>query len=221
MAAGVLLGAAGLAAVPAGAAIPFIDASTFKAAQTPEIPVGFGGGVAGDLTIGTSATTFQAGDTITVSLDDSDSVANCFDGVGFRDFVAFAGTPIAHIPGPTASVQVNMGSTPLCASQEGGTQIDTMTVNVLIGGPGPITVTNIRYTAGSNGSLNGSAGTGPVQLKVAGGGAVGPPFTLSTAEHVERVAHDDLADGWHRERADHAALAAGRDLAAGDQRVGR
>ncbi len=74
-----------------------------------------------------------------------------------------------------------MGSSPLCASQEGGTQIDVMTVNVLIGGPGPITVTNIRYTAGSNGSLDGSAGTGPVQLQVAGGGAVGPPFTLSTA----------------------------------------
>ena len=51
---------------------------------TPEIPVGFGGGVAGDLTIGTSATTFQAGDTITISLDDSDSV-QLLRGVGFRD----------------------------------------------------------------------------------------------------------------------------------------
>ena len=109
-------------------------------------------------------------------------MANCFNGLGFRDFVAFAGTPIAHIPGPTASVQVNMGSSPLCAAQEGGTQLDVMTINILIGGPGPITVTNIRYTGGSNGALAGSAGTGPVQLKVAGGGAVGPPFTLSTAD---------------------------------------
>jgi hypothetical protein len=181
VAAGVLFGAAGLVVAPAGAAIPFIDATTFKAVQTPEIPVGFGGGVAGDLTIGTSSTLFQAGDTITVSLDDSDSVANCFNGLGFRDFVAFAGTPTAQIPGPTATVQVNMGSSPLCASQDGGTQFDVMTVNVLIGGPGPITVTNIRYTAGSNGTLDGSAGTGPVKLQVAGGGAVGPPFTLSTA----------------------------------------
>ena len=115
--AGISLGAAGPAMAPAGAAIPFIDATTFKAAQTPEIPVGFAGGVAGDLTIGTSSTMFQAGDTITVSLDDSDSVANCFNGLGFRDFVAFAGTPIAHIPGPTASVQVNMGSSPLCAAK--------------------------------------------------------------------------------------------------------
>ena len=143
--------------------------------------MGFGGGLAGDLVIGTSSTTFQAGDTVTVSIDDSDSVANCFDGVGFRDFVAFAGTPNATIPGPTATVQVNMGSTPLCANQEGGTKLDVMTINVLIGGPGPITVSNIRYTGGSNGTLAGSAGTGPVQLKVSGGGAVGPPFTLSTA----------------------------------------
>ena len=114
-----------------------------------------------------------------------------------------------------------MGSTPLCATQEGGTQIDVMTVNVLIGGPGPITVTNIRYTAGSNGSIVGSAGTGPVQLKVAGGGAVGPPFTLSTANTSNAWLTDDLAVRWHGERADHPAVAAGRDLAAGDQRVGR
>ena len=179
--AGLALAATGIGAGPAGAAIPFIDATTFKAAQTLEIPVGFGGGVAGDLTIGTSSTMFQAGDTITVALDDTDSTPNCFNGVGFRDFVAFAGTPTARIPGPTATVQVNMGSSPLCATQEGGTQFDVMTVNVLIGGPGPITVSNIRYTAGSNGSIDGSASTGPVQLKVAGGGAVGPPFTLSTA----------------------------------------
>ncbi|HTN80376.1 MAG TPA: cell wall-binding repeat-containing protein, partial [Acidimicrobiales bacterium] len=41
---------------------------------------------------------------------------------------------------------------------------------------------NIRYTPGSNGSLDGSAGTGPVKLMVAGGGAVGPPFQLVTAD---------------------------------------
>ena len=181
VAAGLSLGVVGLSAVPASGAIPPVDATTFKASQTLEIPVGFGGGLAGDLVIGTSSTTFQAGDTVTVSIDDSDSVANCFDGVGFRDFVAFAGTPNATIPGPTATVQVNMGSTPLCANQEGGTKLDVMTINVLIGGPGPITVSNIRYTGGSNGTLAGSAGTGPVQLKVSGGGAVGPPFTLSTA----------------------------------------
>ena len=180
--AGVALGATALAPVPVAAAIPFIDATTFKAAQTLEIPVGFGGGVAGDLIIGTTATMFQAGDTVTVALDDSDAAPNCFAGFNFRDFVAYASVPTATIPGPTASLQVSMGSSPLCAAQAGGTQLDVMTVNVLIGGNGPITVSNIRYTAGSNGSLAGSASTGPVQLEVQGGGAVGPPFTLSTAD---------------------------------------
>ena len=217
----VSLGAAGLAAAPAGAAIPFIDATTFKAVQTPEIPVGFGGGIAGDLTIGTSTTMFQAGDTITVSLDDSDSVANCFNGLGFRDFVAFAGTPTAHIPGPTATVQVNMGSSPLCASQDGGTQLDVMTVNVLIGGPGPITVTNIRYTAGSNGSAQrlGRHGSGAAAGRRRWRGR--PAVHALDGQHLERVAHDDLAVGWHGERADHPAVAAGRDLAARHRRSGR
>ena len=183
VAAGVSLGAAGLAAVPAGAAIPFIDATTFKAVQTPEIPVGLRRwrrrrphdrherhDVPGRATRSPShSTTATRWPTASTAL-------------GFRDFVAFAGTPTAHIPGPTATVQVNMGSTPLCASQDGGTQIDVMTVNVLIGGPGPITVTNIRYTGWlQRQRSSGSAGTGPVQLQVAGGGAVGPPFTLSTA----------------------------------------
>ncbi len=101
---------------------------------------------------------------------------------GFRDFVAFEGTPTATIPGPTASVQVSMGSTPLCAMQDGGTKFDVFTVSVLIGGPGPITVSNIRYTAGSTGRIEGSASNGPVQLQFQGGGAVGPPFSLVTAD---------------------------------------
>ena len=213
-----LLSAVGLAVAPASAAIPLIDATTFKAAQTSEIPVGFAGGVAGDLTIGTSSTMFQAGDTITVSLDDSDSVANCFDGLGFRDYVAFASLPVAHIPGPTASVQVNMGSSPLCASQEGGTQLDTMTVNVLIGGPGPITVTNIRYTGGSNGTLNVVVGTGPVPRSL--GAVRSDRPSRSDRQHVERVAHHDFTVGRHGELSDPVAVAAGRDLAPCHQRVG-
>ena len=47
---------------------------------------------------------------------------------------------------------------------------------------GPITVSNIRYTAGSNGTIEGSASNGPVQLQFPGGGAVGPPFSLVTAD---------------------------------------
>ena len=64
----------------------------------------------------------------------------------------------------------------------GGTKFDVFTVSVLIGGPGPITVSNIRYTAGSNGTIEGSASNGPVQLQFPGGGAVGPPFSLVTAD---------------------------------------
>ena len=152
-----------------------------KVSATPEIPVGFGGALAGNIVFGTSTTMFQPGDQITLSIDDADGNANCFVGPDFRDFVAFEGVPTATIPGPTASVQVNLGSTPLCASQAGGTKLDVLSVNVLIGGPGPITLSNIRYTGGSNGTLAGSASTGPVQLKFTGGGAVGPPFTLGTA----------------------------------------
>ncbi len=192
------------------AAIPFITAATLVADSTPEIPVGFGGGIAGNLTIGTSSTMFQAGDSITIALDDADSAPNCFAGVGFRDFVSYASTPLATIPGPTASTQVNLGSSPLCASQDGGTKFDVMTVNVLIGGNGPIKVSNIRYTAGMNGTVVGSASDGPVQLIVSGGGAVGPPFTLSTADNSNAWLSTISMTGGTVERADPVAVSAGR-----------
>ncbi len=172
----------GILASPAGAAIPAITAAKVTVSATTEVPTGFGGAPAGNIIIGDSTVTFQAGDSVTIRIDDADSDPNCKDGAVFRDFVAFEGTPTATIPGPTASVQVNMGSTPLCAMQDGGTKFDVFTVSVLIGGPGPITVSNIRYTAGSNGTIEGSASNGPVQLQFPGGGAVGPPFSLVTAD---------------------------------------
>jgi putative cell wall-binding protein len=181
---------------PADAAIPPLDATKVKVSSTPEIPVGFGAGVAGDIVLGDSTVQFQAGDSVTMRIDDADLDPNCEAGPGFRDFVAFESVPTASIPGSTATVQVNLGSTPLCAAQEGGTKLDVLTVNVLIGGPGPITVSNIRYTAGSSGSIDGSASNGPVQLKFDGGGAVGPPFSLVTANTSNAwITHISLTGG--------------------------
>ena len=169
-------------ASPASAAIPPITAAKVTVSATTEVPVGFGAAPAGNIVVGDSTILFQAGDSISIRIDDADTDPNCKAGPGFRDFVAFEGTPNATIPGPTASVQVSMGSTPLCAAQEGGTKFDVVTVSVLIGGPGPITIGNIRYTAGSSGTIDGSASTGPVQLQFQGGGAVGAPFSLVTAD---------------------------------------
>lgn len=181
---------------PAGAAMPPLDATKVKASSTPEIPVGFGAGAAGDIVLGDSTVQFQAGDSVTIRIDDADLDPNCEAGPGFRDFIALESVPTASIPGPTATVQVSLGSTPLCAAQEGGTKLDVLTVSVLIGGPGPITVGNIRYTAGSSGSIEGSASNGPVQLKFDGGGAVGPPFSLVTANTSNAwITHISLTGG--------------------------
>ncbi len=181
---------------PASAATPPLDATKVKVSATPEIPVGFGAGAAGNIILGDSTVQFQAGDSVTIRIDDADLDPNCEAGPGFRDFIAFESVPAASIPGPTATVQVNLGSTPLCGAQEGGTKLDVLTVNVLIGGPGPITVSNIRYTAGSSGSIDGSASNGPVQLKFDGGGAVGPPFSLVTANTSNAwITHISLTGG--------------------------
>ena len=90
----------GLLASPAGAAIPPITAAKVTVSATTEVPTGFGGAPAGNIVIGDSTVTFQAGDSVTIRIDDADSDPNCKDGAVFRDFVAFEGTPTAYDPGP-------------------------------------------------------------------------------------------------------------------------
>ena len=49
---------------PASAATPPLDATKVKVSATPEIPVGFGAGAAGNIVLGDSTVQFQAGDSL-------------------------------------------------------------------------------------------------------------------------------------------------------------
>ena len=224
---------AGSAALLAVGLAPILTSGVAQAASTntPAIAVvdqtvigtGQSGSAAGDMTIGSSSNTFNAGDQVTVQVvqpgvgtpiidgtvvppaalaaemnpncnggstgGDNVTVANLGDptlqsGAGDRRFVAYAATPTAAgpsggtltlLPGvPASSTPAGTGGTipGFCNSQDGGTKIDIYTFIVATTGPGPISISNMKYDVGRGTGQPNNAGptlrknsttTGPVR----------------------------------------------------------
>ncbi len=193
---------------PAGAAMPPLDATKVKASSTPEIPVGFGAGAAGDIVLGDSTVQFQAGDSVTIRIDDADLDPNCEAGPGFRDFIALESVPTASIPGPDRDRAGEPGLHPtVCRA---GRRHEARRAHRLRAHrrtradhreQHPI---HRRFEWLDRGLREQRAGAAQVRRR----GCRRPAVQPRHRQHVERVDHTHLADRWRRESSDPAALTA-------------
>jgi putative cell wall-binding protein len=195
---------AGTAALLAVGLAPILTSGVAQAASTntPAIAIsnqtviGVGDtAAAGDVVIGATTTTFNAGDTITIQVAQPGvgtpttaptalMNANCNTAAGGqsttgdRRFVAYAATPTAAGPtggtltllpgvaGSSTAAGANGTIPGFCNVQDGGTRNDIFTFTVATTGPGPITIGNIQYSVGR--------GTGQANL-------AGPTTRLNSA----------------------------------------
>ena len=169
----------------AGAASTGLTGPAFKAVDQLVIGTGQAGFAAGDVQIGTSTDTFDAGDQITLQVAqpgvgtpttaptqamnaNCSSPAGLVSAIGDRRFVSFAATPTASggssttllpgVPGSSSAVGTNGTIPGFCNQQDGGTKIDIYTFTVATGGAGPITISNIKYDVGRGTGLVNNAG---------------------------------------------------------------
>lgn len=166
-----------LASGVAQAASTGTNPPAFLALNQTVIGTGQAGSAGGDIRIGASTDTFDAGDQITLqvaqpgvgtptSAPTAPMNANCNtqaggqSAVGDRRFVSFAATPtgagptggtLTLLPGVASSSTAlgANGTIPgFCNVQDGGTKTDIFVFTVATGGPGPIVISNIRYDVG-------------------------------------------------------------------------
>jgi hypothetical protein len=174
----------------------------FLALNQTVIGTGQAGSAGGDIRIGASTDTFDAGDQITLQVAQPgvgtpttaptpEMNANCNTQAGTtsltgdRRFVSFAATPtgsgptggtLTLLPGVAGSSTAagTNGTIPgFCNAQDGGTKTDIFVFTVATSGPGPITISNIRYDVGRGTGQANNAGptlrnfsttTGPVRV---------------------------------------------------------
>jgi putative cell wall-binding protein len=180
---------AGVAGLLVAGLAPVLTSGVAQAASTGTNPPAFlslnqtvigtgqAGSAGGDIRIGASTDTFDAGDQITlqvaqpgVGTPTTASTApenlNCNTQAGTqslpgdRRFVSFAATPTASgptggtltlLPGVASSSTIagSNGTIPgYCNVQDGGTKTDIFVFTVATSGPGPIVISNVRYDVG-------------------------------------------------------------------------
>ena len=166
-----------LASGVAQAASTGTNPPAFLSLNQTVIGTGQAGSAGGDIRIGASTDTFDAGDQITLQVAQpgvgtpttaatAPENLNCNTQAGTqslpgdRRFVSFAATPTAS--GPTGGTLTLLpgvagsstaaglsGTIPgFCNVQDGGTKTDIFTFTVATSGPGPIVISNVRYDVG-------------------------------------------------------------------------
>ena len=192
---------AGVAGLLVAGLAPVLASGVAQAASTGTNPPGFlslnqtvigtgqAGSAGGDIRIGASTDTFDAGDQITLQVAQPGvgtpttaptpaMNANCNTQAGGqsftgdRRFVSFAATPTAAGPtggtltllpgvaGSSTSAGANGTIPGFCNVQDGGTKTDIFVFTVATTGPGPIVISNVRYDVGrGTGQANNAGAT--------------------------------------------------------------